>query len=134
MSHVPCCMGIDVAKAQMGIAIRPSGTRWIVPNDADSTGTLVKRVQSLLPTLIVREATGGLKRATVWGMISRHEQWGIVRENNAGDQCHRGAFPTGYHADACTVVRGLSTKLIGRCASQRRNHPKGARLFYTPQR
>ena len=63
MSDVPCFIGIDVAKAQLDIALRPSGERWAVPNDASGVATLVDRVQTLHPTLIVREATGGLERA-----------------------------------------------------------------------
>ena len=63
MSDVPCFIGIDVAKAQLDIALRPSGERWAVPNDASGVATLVDRVQTLQPTLMVLEATGGLERA-----------------------------------------------------------------------
>src|SRR5216684_4656376 len=62
-SDVPCFVGIDVAKAQLDIALRPSGERWAVPNEASGVMTLVDRVQALHPTLIVLEATGGLERA-----------------------------------------------------------------------
>src|SRR2546427_2875693 len=63
MSDVPCFVGIEVAKAQLDIALRPSGERWAVPNEASGMMTLVDRVQALHPTLIVLEATGGLERA-----------------------------------------------------------------------
>ena len=63
MSDAPCFVGIDVAKAQWDIAVRPSGERWAVPNDAGGAVTLVERLQVLHPTLIVLEATGGLERA-----------------------------------------------------------------------
>src|SRR5881296_4584962 len=63
MSDVPCFVGIDVAKAQLDIALRPSGERWAVANDASGVATLVDRVQTLHPTLMVLEATGGLERA-----------------------------------------------------------------------
>jgi transposase len=62
MSHVPCFVGIDVAKAQRDIALRPSGECWAVPNDASGVATLVDQLQGLHPTLIVLEATGGLER------------------------------------------------------------------------
>jgi transposase len=62
MVHVPCFIGIDVAKAQLDIALRPSGERWAVPNDASGVTSLVDRLQALHPTLIVLEATGGLER------------------------------------------------------------------------
>ena len=63
MSDVPCFGGIDVAKAQLDIALRPSGERWAVPNDASGVATLVAQLQVRHPTLIVLEATGGLERA-----------------------------------------------------------------------
>src|SRR3989475_12373568 len=63
MSDVPCFVGIEVAKAQLDIALRPSGERWAVPNEASGVMTLVDRVQALHPTLMVLEATGGLERA-----------------------------------------------------------------------
>src|SRR2546425_8343313 len=63
MRDVPCFVGIDVAKAQLDMALRPSGERWAVPNEASGVMTLVDRVQALHPTLMVLEATGGLERA-----------------------------------------------------------------------
>ena len=62
MSDMPCFVGIDVAKAQLDIALRPSGERWTVPNDTNGVTTLVDRMQTLQPTLIGLEATGGLER------------------------------------------------------------------------
>ena len=62
MSDMPCFGGIDVAKAQLDIALRPSGERWSVPNDPNGVTMLVDRMQTLQPALIVREATGGLER------------------------------------------------------------------------
>src|ERR1700674_3911123 len=63
MSDMPCFIGIDVAKAQLDMALRPSGERWAVPNDASGVTTLVDRVQALHPALMVLEGTGGLERA-----------------------------------------------------------------------
>src|SRR2546428_11037654 len=63
MSDVPCFGGIDVATAQLDMALRPSEERWAVANDASGVATLVDRVQTLHPTLMVREATGGVERA-----------------------------------------------------------------------
>ena len=62
MSDVPCFIGIDVANAQLDIAVRPSGERWAVPNDTSGVTMLVDQLQALSPTLIVLEATGGLER------------------------------------------------------------------------
>jgi hypothetical protein len=52
-------VGIDVAKAHLDVAVRPSGERWTVANDDDGIPTLVTQLQPRAPTLIVLEATGG---------------------------------------------------------------------------
>jgi hypothetical protein len=70
MRDVPCFIGIDVAKAQLDIAVRPSGARWAVPNDPSGVTTLVDQLQALHPTLIVLEATGGLERAVTGALAT----------------------------------------------------------------
>jgi transposase len=65
MSAPQCFVGIDVAKAQLDIAVRPTGDRWSVPNDEAGIATLVAQLQAAAPMLIVLEATGGSHRATV---------------------------------------------------------------------
>jgi transposase len=59
-----------VAKAQLDIAVRPSGVRWAVSNDPSGVTTLVDQLQSLHPTLIVLEATGGLERAVTGALAT----------------------------------------------------------------
>jgi transposase len=58
-------VGIDVAKAHLDIALRPTGTRWTVANDDAGIADLVTQLQGVCPTLIVLEATGGLQRPVV---------------------------------------------------------------------
>jgi len=65
MSEQQIFVGIDVAKAQLDIALRPTGERWAVPNDDPSITALVARLHAVHPTLIVLEATGGYHRAAV---------------------------------------------------------------------
>jgi transposase len=52
-------VGIDVAKAELVVAARPSGERWTVANDERGVRTLVDRFRTDRPDLIVLEATGG---------------------------------------------------------------------------
>jgi len=52
-------VGIDVAKAELVVAARPSGERWTVANDERGVRTLVERFRREAPELIVLEATGG---------------------------------------------------------------------------
>jgi transposase len=58
-------IGIDVAKAQLEFACRPTAETGAVPNDERGIGELVARCQALTPTLIVCEATGGYEAALV---------------------------------------------------------------------
>jgi transposase len=58
-------VGIDVAKAQLDMALRPTGERWTAPNDEPGMAALIVRLQAVEPTLIVLEATGGYHRTVV---------------------------------------------------------------------
>ena len=85
MVDVPCFVGIDVAKAQLDIAVRPAGERWAVPNDAGGVVTLVERLQALHPTLIVLEATGGLERAATAALATAGLPVVVVNPRQARD-------------------------------------------------
>src|SRR5262249_43643429 len=61
----PCYVGIDVAKAWLDVAVRPSGARWRVANAEAELPALVACLRSLLPAAVVLEATGGYERAVV---------------------------------------------------------------------
>jgi transposase len=56
-------VGIDVSKAHLDIAVRPTSEAWQVANDEEGIPQLVERLQALHPSLIVLEATGGLEVA-----------------------------------------------------------------------
>jgi transposase len=61
----PIFVGIDVSKARLDVAMRPSSARESVPNEEASIGALVERLRAIQPTLIVLEATGGVERQVV---------------------------------------------------------------------
>ena len=56
-------VGIDVSKAELEVAVRPSGERWTVCNDGPGIGRLVERLRGQAPALVVLEATGGFEVA-----------------------------------------------------------------------
>ena len=85
MSHGPCFVGIDVAKAQLDIALRPSGERWAVPNDVSGVTMLVDRLQALHPALIVLEATGGLERLVTSALATAGLPVVVVNPRQARD-------------------------------------------------
>jgi transposase len=58
-------VGIDVAKAELAVVERPGATSWSVSNDESGIRTLVDRLRSGAPTLIVLEATGGYELSAV---------------------------------------------------------------------
>jgi transposase len=58
----PVFVGIDVSKARLDVAIRPTGEKDSVANDKVGIKALVKRLAEIQPTLIVMEATGSMER------------------------------------------------------------------------
>jgi transposase len=64
-STTPCYVGIDVAKAWLDVAVRPSGAQWRAANVEAALPTLVEQVRAVQPQLVVLEATGGYERAAV---------------------------------------------------------------------
>jgi len=58
-------VGIDVAKAELEVVVRPSGARWTVTNNPVGLAQLQERLQASAPSLIVLEATGGYEVAVV---------------------------------------------------------------------
>lgn len=62
MEVVPIFVGIDVSKARLDMAVRPSGIKESISNDEAGIKALVERLGGIEPTLIVMEATGGFER------------------------------------------------------------------------
>ena len=116
MSAVPCFLGIDVAKAQLDIALRPSGARWAVPNDASGVTMRVERLQPLHPTLLVREVTGSLERLvpSAWAMAGLPVV--VVNPRQARD-CARA---TGQLAK----TEALEARALAHCADVMRPTPR----------
>ena len=54
-------VGIDVAKAQVDVAVRPTGQRWVVSFDETGVGELVSQMEDLSPALVLLEASDGLE-------------------------------------------------------------------------
>ena len=116
-SDVPCFVGIDVAKAQWDIALRPSGERWAVANDASGVATLVDRVQPLHPTLMVLEATGGLERAVATRALATAGLPVVVVHPRQARDCARA---TGQLAK----TEALDARALAHCADVIRPTPR----------
>jgi transposase len=66
----PNFVGIDVSKARLDFAIRPSSETDSVSNDRAGIESLVKRLAEIGPALIVVEATGGLEHQLLRALAS----------------------------------------------------------------
>jgi transposase len=78
-------VGIDVAKAQLDIALRPTGERWALTNDDAGIAVLVPRLQAIAPQLIVLEATGSYQRAVVAALAAAGLPVAVVNPRHARD-------------------------------------------------
>lgn len=68
-----CFIGIDVSKAQLDVAIYDPASTWQAPNTDSGIRDLVQHVQSLHPTLVVLEATGGYELRLVAELAAAHQ-------------------------------------------------------------
>lgn len=78
-------VGIDVSKAHLDIALRPSGERIQVPNTDEGIARLVARLAAERPTLIVLEATGGYQAAVVTSLGLAKLATAVVNPRQARD-------------------------------------------------
>jgi transposase len=113
---VPCFGGIDVAKAQRDIAVRPAGARWAVPHDAGGVVTLVERWQALHPPLMVLEAPGGLERAATAAVATAGRPVVVVTPRPARDV----ARATGQWAK----TEAVEARALAPCADVMRPTPR----------
>src|SRR5213594_4769841 len=70
MSTTLLFVGIDVTKARLNIALRPSSQQWSVSHDGLGITRVVERLRTLQPTLVVLQATGGLELALTGALMA----------------------------------------------------------------
>jgi transposase len=85
MSSTSPFVGIDVAKAQLDLCLRPAGTQWTEPNTDAGITAVVERLQALQPELIVLEATGGYERLLVAALTQASLQVAVVNPRQVRD-------------------------------------------------
>ena len=78
-------VGIDVAKAQLDVAVRPTDDRWVVPNDDAGIRQLMSRLTALGPALVVLEATGGLELSIVAALAAEESPVVVVNPRQVRD-------------------------------------------------
>ena len=65
MSETQIFVGVDVSKARLDVAVRPSGDMLTVRHDESGIAGLITRLQAWQPTAVVLEATGDLECTVV---------------------------------------------------------------------
>lgn len=70
MTAAALVVGIDIAKAELAVALHPTGTTWTVAHTAAGIQALTARLPPLTPALVVCEATGGLETALVGALAA----------------------------------------------------------------
>ena len=85
-------VGIDVSKAQLDVAVRPTGKRWTLPYDETGIEGLIPQIVDLGPALVLLEATGGLELPLVAALAAATLPVVVVnpRQRRSG-QGHRNA-------------------------------------------
>jgi transposase len=64
-AQVPVVIGIDVSKAELAVAVHPSGEAWTSGTTPGALESCVARLAALQPHLVVVEATGGYELTLV---------------------------------------------------------------------
>ncbi len=85
MKAIPQFVGIDVSKATLDVAVRPSGQSWQIDYDAPSVTQLIDHLHALEPERIVMEATGGLETVLVAALAAAALPVVVVNPRQARD-------------------------------------------------
>ena len=103
-------VGIDVAKAQLDLAVEPTGATWTVPRSRGGLRRLPEQRQALRPIRIVLEASGGYERLVVASLAAAGLP--VVRVNPR--QTHAVARARGRLAK----TDRLDAQVLARCAAE----------------
>jgi len=85
MAKVTTWIGIDVSKATLEVAVRPTADQWQVDRTPAGLKSLVERVSTLKPERIVLEATGGYEVVVAAALASSQLPVVIVNPRQVRD-------------------------------------------------
>ena len=63
-------VGIDVAKNRLDVHVRPAGEAFTVARDGEGVEELANRLNAIVPSLVVLEATGGFETIVAAGLAA----------------------------------------------------------------
>ena len=126
MEGGPRFVGIDVSKAQLDVAVRPTGKRWTLPYDQTGIEGLVSQIVDLEPSLVLLEATGGLELPLVAALAAAVLPVVVVNPRQVRDF----AKATGTLAKTDALDAGAwpisPTPSVLRCAPSRTPRPRSS--------
>ena len=124
--------GIDVSKAQLDVAVRPTGKRWVLPYDETGIEGLIPQIVDLEPALVLLEATGGLELPLVAALAAAALPVVVVNPRQVRDF----AKATGTLAKTDTLDAGVLAHFAdavrppvasgSRCAPSRTPRPRSS--------
>jgi len=85
MSQPLVYVGLDVSKATLDIAMRPTEEQWQLPHTEEGIRDLVTRLAGVHPSLIVLEATGGLEVSLVAALATAKLPVAVVNPRQVRD-------------------------------------------------
>lgn len=129
MTHTPNFVGIDVSKAQLDMALRPSGERDMLVYDAAGIDTLVARLRHVAPTLIVLGGTGGWERPLMRALVAAALPVIVANPRHVRD-C---ANATGQLAKTDRLDAGVLARFAEAVQPTLRPHPDAAPLVRRQQ-
>ena len=78
-------VGVDVAKARLDVAVRPSGDGWHVSSDEAGVRQLVSRLKALETAMVLLEASGGLELPLVAALAADAVPVAVVNPRQVRD-------------------------------------------------
>jgi transposase len=78
-------VGVDVSKAQLDVAVIPTGKSVSFSNNEDGIALLIDFIKSVSPTLIVVEATGGLEVPMVGALAANGFSVAVINPRQVRD-------------------------------------------------
>jgi transposase len=112
-------VGIDVSKAQLDVAVRPTCELFAAEHTHEGISALVKRIASLAPKPIVLEATGGLEQPLTIALAEQDLPVVVVNARQARDY----AKATGRLAKTDRIDATVLAEFAERVRPQVRNLP-----------
>ncbi|CCW29971.1 transposase [Xenorhabdus nematophila F1] len=117
----PLCMGIDVSKASLDIAVNRSVESFTASNDINGFDTIVSVLKQHTVSLVLMEATGGLESAVACSLQAEGFDVVVINPRQARDF----ARAMGYLAKTDRI----DAKVLAQMADVINRHPKRERFI-----